>query len=174
VPVGASFGVPWPRGAIQKDQRFALTRGDGSTLPVQTWPLAYWPDGSIKWIGVATVAGPETAGELKLTPAAQAESAAGPQLQIQRSDTTFEINTGRVKLRLAKTGSRLIDSIAIDGREVARNGVLTCIAQEGADGDLTMPAPRQRYLTRVDQVTLEQSGPVRAVVNRRHAPRRDQ
>ncbi len=165
IPVGVSFGVPWNRGAVSKDQNFALSRADGTTLPVQTWPLAYWPDGSIKWIGVATVAGPESAGELTLTPApAASKAAAGPQIQVQKSDTTIEINTGRVRLRLAKTGSRLIESIAIEGREVARNGVLTCIAQEGPDLDPANVVPRQKYLTRVDQVTLEQSGPVRAVV----------
>src|SRR5258708_6319495 len=66
---GVSFGVPWPRGAVVKTQVFALTTADGSNLPVQTWPLAYWPDGTVKWTGIATVAGPVTTGELKLTAA---------------------------------------------------------------------------------------------------------
>src|SRR5688572_8252672 len=69
---GVSFGVPWPRGAIQKSQAFTLADASGQSLPVQTWPLAYWPDGSLKWIGVATVAGPGAAGELKLATAAAA------------------------------------------------------------------------------------------------------
>src|SRR5262245_40429358 len=51
---GVSFGVPWPQGSIKRDAKFSLT-SDGKQLPLQTWPLAYWPDGSLKWSGFATV-----------------------------------------------------------------------------------------------------------------------
>ncbi len=54
---GVSWGVPWPRGKVRKDQCFTLTASDGKALPLQSWPLAYWPDGSLKWSGLATVAG---------------------------------------------------------------------------------------------------------------------
>ena len=52
---GVSWGVPWARGTVRREQTFALTAADGKSLPLQTWPLAYWPDGSIKFIGFATV-----------------------------------------------------------------------------------------------------------------------
>src|SRR5438128_1095618 len=42
---GVSWGVPWSKGAVQKAQAFTLTGADGKALPLQTWPLAYWPDG---------------------------------------------------------------------------------------------------------------------------------
>ena len=163
VSTGVSFGVPWPRGTVQKTQAFTLTTADGKTLPVQTWPLAYWPDGSLKWSGVATVAGPETTGELKLagTTAAAPTSSA---IQVRRSDTTFEIDTGRVKVRVPKVGSNLIDTIIVEGREVARDGRLVCILQNGPDGNVDESPTRERFGTRVDAVTVEQSGPVRAVV----------
>ncbi|MCF7972969.1 MAG: hypothetical protein K9N55_04055 [Phycisphaerae bacterium] len=48
---GVSWGVPWSKGAVQPDQALALTTAAGQSLPVQTWPLAYWPDGSLKWSG---------------------------------------------------------------------------------------------------------------------------
>ena len=38
--VGVSFGVPWPRGTVQKGQAFDLKSADGAAAPVQTWPLA--------------------------------------------------------------------------------------------------------------------------------------
>src|SRR5215469_9002989 len=55
---GVSWGVPWPRGAFRRDQKFVLTAAGGQALLLQSWPLAYWPDGSLKWSGFATVAGP--------------------------------------------------------------------------------------------------------------------
>lgn len=52
---GSTVGVPWPMGAHQEDQTFALTDADGKAVPVQTWPLAYWPDGSLKWTRTPSV-----------------------------------------------------------------------------------------------------------------------
>jgi len=54
---GVSWGVPWPRGSVSRTQTFALSANDGKALPLQAWPLAYWPDGSIKYTGFATVTG---------------------------------------------------------------------------------------------------------------------
>ena len=36
-----------PRGTVRKEQTFTLTTADGKALPLQNWPLAYWPDGSM-------------------------------------------------------------------------------------------------------------------------------
>src|SRR5262245_14643084 len=48
IPIGVSWGVPWQQGQVRKDQAFTLTTADGKSLPLQSWPLAWWPDGSIK------------------------------------------------------------------------------------------------------------------------------
>lgn len=63
----AKFGVPFEQGKLTPKTRTALYReGEGYTLtplamtssvgegiPHDSWPLAYWPDGSVKWLGVA-------------------------------------------------------------------------------------------------------------------------
>lgn len=175
VTSGVSFGVPWTRGAVQKTQAFTLTSTDGKALPVQTWPLAYWPDGSVKWTGVATVAGPETSGQLRLAIANAAATAApdgatlpradaSARIEVHPSDTTFEVDTGAIKVRIPLHGSNLIDRIIIGDREVARAGRLVGVSQAGPDGAPDETPAREKLLTRVDHVTLEQSGPVRAVV----------
>ncbi|PTY06118.1 hypothetical protein DB347_11740 [Opitutaceae bacterium EW11] len=158
---GTSFGVPWPKGAVQKTQSFVLT-SDGKTLPVQTWPLAYWPDGSIKWTGVATIAGPGSSA-FALTPAPET-AAAAPGIAVRRSDTTVEIDTGALKARLATGGARFVESLVLNGREVARAGRLECILQDGPDGEADRVPARTVFGSRVDRLTVEQSGPVRAVV----------
>src|SRR5262245_17733108 len=66
VSTGVSWGVPFAKGSTPKTQTFALTSADGKALPLQNWPLAYWADGTIKWMGFATVAGPDATGPLKL------------------------------------------------------------------------------------------------------------
>lgn len=61
---GSTVGVPWPRGTYRQDQTFALADADGNAVPVQSWPIAYWPDGSLKWTAHAVSS---DAGKLTLT-----------------------------------------------------------------------------------------------------------
>jgi hypothetical protein len=161
---GVSFGVPWPRGAIKKDQVFALNTADGKGLPVQTWPLAYWPDGSLKWVGVATVAGPESGATLTLTTGTGAPVAEAGKLRIRESDTTIEIDTGVLRCRVPKWGADLIDSLTVENREIARQGRLVCVLQDGPDGDVDASPAREKFGTKLEKVTVEQSGPLRAVL----------
>src|SRR4051812_18711160 len=65
-PTGVSWGIPWAKGTVKKNERFSLTNAAGEALPVQSWTTAYWPDGSVKWTGFATVAGSKD-GSLKLS-----------------------------------------------------------------------------------------------------------
>ena len=129
---GVSFGVPWPQGAVKKDPTFSLRAADGKTLPLQTWPLAYWPDGSLKWSGLATATGAGVAGPFILSSGTSAATD-GAKLTLQQSNGVIEIDTGAMKARLLTTGKNLIESLAVGGREVARAGQLVCILQSGPD-----------------------------------------
>jgi hypothetical protein len=160
--VGISWGVPWAKGTVPKDQTFALAAADGTNLPLQTWPLAYWPDGSLKWSGFATVVGAGLEGPFKLATGAPATGSA--TVKVRQSDSTWEIDTGRLKCRVPKWGSELIDSMVVDGREVTRQGRLVCILQDGPAVDAATFLPRERFGTKLEKVTIEQAGPVRAVV----------
>lgn len=46
---GTTWGVPWPKGALKKDAGLILEDKTGKNISLQTWPLAQWPDGSLKW-----------------------------------------------------------------------------------------------------------------------------
>ena len=50
-----SFGVPFEKGKISPESTLQLTTVNGENIPIDTWVLAYWPDGSVKWSGVAGV-----------------------------------------------------------------------------------------------------------------------
>ncbi|MDI1249965.1 MAG: Tat pathway signal sequence domain protein [Lacunisphaera sp.] len=160
VAAGVSWGVPWPQGAVAREATFCLTDAAGRALPVQTWPLAYWPDGSLKWSGLATVTPADLAGELTLalgTPAAGA-------LKVTQDAKAVTIDTGSLKAVIPRSGRNLVDSLTIGGTEVARDGQLVCLLQDGPATDHTDTPPREQYLSVVRLVTVEQSGPVRAVV----------
>jgi hypothetical protein len=115
-------------------------------------------------MGLATIAGPANPGDFTIKPGVASPADGQAKVRVTASDTTYEVDTGRIKVRIPKWGAALVDSISIDGREVARNGRLVCILQTGPDGDPADTPPREQYATKVETVTMEQSGPVRAVV----------
>ncbi|MEO5958086.1 MAG: Tat pathway signal sequence domain protein, partial [Opitutaceae bacterium] len=163
VPAGVSWGVPWPKGAVPKEQKFSLKAADGKALPLQSWALAYWPDGSLKWSGFATVAGPETTGPLQLS-SGEAAAADAVKVTLQEGNGAIDIDTGVMKARLRTSGANLIESISVAGREVARAGQLVVLLQNGPDVEEGAAPTREKFLSNVRKVTVEQSGPVRAVV----------
>jgi hypothetical protein len=157
---GVSWGVPWAQGTVHKGQTFSLKGPDGKALALQSWPLAYWPDGSLKFVGFATVA--KAAGPYVIS----AGSAAAPSsvLSVQNGDGFIDVGTGVSKVRIGEHGADIIQSIIVDGREVAKNGRLVGLVQQGPDPDEGAMPAREGFTSEIEKVTVEQSGPVRAVI----------
>ena len=149
LPCGVSWGVPFARGSVAKTATFSLTSAEGKAHPLQTWPLAYWPDGSIKWLGFATAVDPNAPREFHLT-----QSAPNPStpLSIKTADT-IDIDTGRLQCSIGRKGEFLISSMKMEGREVANKGRLLCTLDDG-----------QEFTSDIRTAAVEQTGPVRAVV----------
>ncbi|WP_366926665.1 hypothetical protein, partial [Dickeya dadantii] len=42
------LGLPWPPGGCRR-QRVRAGEDGQTDRALQSWPLAYWPDGSLKW-----------------------------------------------------------------------------------------------------------------------------
>jgi YetA-like protein len=158
---GISWGVPWPRGTVRKEQAFTLTAADGKALPLQSWPLAYWPDGSLKWSGFATVASAGAAAPFHVAPGAGSGTAGGPAVTVGQSAGAIDIDTGKLRCRIARQGSALIESMTMEGRVVARAGKLACTLEDRSDPDVIR---LEHFASTIKKVTVEQSGPVRAVV----------
>ena len=165
-PAGAaqsvSWGVPWPEGAVPRISAFTLTDAAGHAVPLQTWPLATWPDGSLKWVGCAAVVPAGTAGDLALAPAATAAPAG--QVRVTRDGGMIAVDTGVMNCVITADSPNLIAALQIGGRDVAEAGRLVGILQEGPATEAGAPPPRQTFTSEVRKVTVEQSGPVRAVV----------
>ena len=139
-----------------RSQTFALSANDGKALPLQAWPLAYWPDGSIKFTGFATVTG--ASGPFRLAPGTPA---AGPGVKVTQTAQAIDIDTGKLQCRIPKQGPAFIETMTIDGRVVARDGRLVCTLEDrSTPGVLRFP----EFTSDIKKVTVEQSGPVRAVV----------
>lgn len=154
---GATFGVPWPRGQLRSTAK-ALDFKLGNHA-VQSWPLAYWPDGSLKWTAHA-LAGGVPAGELKLE---NGKPAAGG-LSVKQTATQIVISAGELSWTVPTRGEALIAEATRAGRVTLKNMRLIALRQDGAEPELDGKTARQAFASRVDKVTVEQQGPVRAVL----------
>jgi hypothetical protein len=158
VSPGVTWGMPWPRGRHAAGTAFALRSVAGADIPVQSWQLATWPDGSLKWTAhavpadLAATTGFELAAGTPATPA--------KPLTALDSDDAIEIDTGLIVARVAKTGRVLIPVVRHDGREVLRDGRLVLLRQDSPE----VGAEPELFAGEIGEVTLEQRGPVRAVV----------
>ena len=162
VEQGVSWGVPWPKGALQKETPMRLTTVTGESVSVQTWPLAYWPDGSVKWSGHAINANANVVGPLNLSVATTPLQ--GLKIIVNEDADKFTIDTGKVRAQIAKSGKYLIESLRVGDREVAEKGRLMMVREDRSNFSEAGILRYEEYVGAVTQVTLEQSGPVRVVV----------
>ncbi|WP_457326536.1 exo-rhamnogalacturonan lyase family protein, partial [Roseateles sp. P5_E11] len=160
--LGATLGLPWPRGQHRKDQAFHALDAQGKPLALQTWPLAWWPDGSLKWTAHALPAGVDAGTQPSIRPGKGA-AAAGATVKVREEADFIEVDTGVIRCRLPRQGAKLIQGIERDGREVL--GSCTLIAQTDDKPDAEQGAVTQTaFQSRIAQLTVEQTGPVRAVI----------
>ncbi|MFF4250059.1 Tat pathway signal sequence domain protein [Streptomyces sp. NPDC001663] len=159
VHAGATWGVPWARGAHRPEQRFRLASADGADVPVQTWITGYWPDGSVKWTAHAIAPDAPKASAYRLTAGTPATPAR--KVTVTRSAGRVEVSTGVITAVFGAKGSdTVVRSVRRGTVEIARAGQLVAVRQES----VREGADVEQFAGRVEKVEVEQDGPVRAVV----------
>ncbi|SMF24597.1 Tat pathway signal sequence domain protein [Streptomyces sp. Amel2xC10] len=156
---GSSLGVPWPQGLHPEGRTFAVTDAGGKAVPVQSWPLAFWPDGSLKWTAHAV-----GSGNGKLTLTAGEAAVPAQKATVRRSGGTVVVSTGVITARIGTSGATLITSVTRGTTEIARNGRLVLIRQPEIEDEDQGTVRTERFEGAIGEVTVEQDGPVRAVI----------
>jgi hypothetical protein len=157
---GTTFGMPWPRGAVGKNQAFALSSG-GAEIASQSWPLAYWPDGSLKWTAHALPANARLGEHLQLRPGTPARAALA--VSVTERPDAIVVDTGVIECVVPRTGAEIIRSIRRGGRDIARAARLVAQCDDQPDASAAT-VHHARFESELAHVTLEQNGPVRSVL----------
>ncbi len=153
---GQSWGQPWPRGTrLAKGYRL----GEDA---VQSWPMAYWPDGSIKWTGHAIAADAGRGTALVVRPGAVAKPSA--PVAVRETADAIEVSVGTRRWRIGRRGEAIIVSASVGARATMRNVRLVATMQDGPDEDDGGAPATTRATGTIDTATVEQRGPVRAVI----------
>lgn len=164
VDTPASFGVPFDQGVVAVDTPLQLTTSSGQELATDTWPLAYWPDGSIKWCGVASVI-PASTESLILSKAPKGKkSELSTTLQVEQNESTIRIATGKVTAYLSRRGTYLIDSLVYNNQKVGEKARLMLRTQSAPFNENIEQVTFTNYTSEVKKVEIEQQGDVRATL----------
>lgn len=161
-----SSGVPIPRGELAGAEHCRLLDAQGQEVPAQFTPLAFWPDGSIKWVLVSFVHPGGTPdytleyGEAVSTP----EVADG--ITVEQSAGGLVVTTDRLRAelsseRFAPPGRVFVDTSG-DGQFSDGEVVVS-----GSDGLVIVDGEGSRYTSAGAGPTrfeVEEAGPIRTVI----------
>lgn len=159
---GLTWGVPWPRGTKRAAATFAMRDAEGRSLPLQSWTTATWPDGSIKWTAHALPAGATPGAAPRIGPGRA--PAPAEVIRVTEQADSIGVSTGPVRWQIAKSGANIIVSAHRGETEILRDISLVATAQDRPDGDGEETVTTRAYRSRITRATVEQRGPVRAVI----------
>ena len=166
-----SFGVPFEKGKISPESTLQLTTVNGENIPIDTWVLAYWPDGSVKWSGVAGVIPAGTEGatlELAKKKSVKKARTTNPDDQASVSVTetprNILIETGVISVYIPRQGEFLIDSLLYKGVKVGEKARLICSTQSTPVLESTSQVSFSNYVSEVKSATVERCGAIRTLI----------
>ena len=86
---GATFGLAWPQGLLRAAEPLSAVDASGVPLPLQSWTLARWPDGSRKWTGHALPATASAPDKVRIRPGTPVAPAT--PVRVRTTDDAVEI-----------------------------------------------------------------------------------
>lgn len=159
---GVTWGVPWEEGALQRNEELTMISSYGEPIPVQSWPTAYWSDGSVKWTAHSAVVPEGASGPFQLMkgkPAAPKSS-----VTVKETETEIQVSTGGHLFRIGREGNSIIRSIVRDQQTICSDAQLICIREEQSETMGSKVSKEEKFRGKIDRASVEQAGPVRAVV----------
>src|SRR5581483_331742 len=105
----------------------------GTQIPLQSWPLAFWPDGSLKWTAHALPVNAKAGdGPWEIVATSKPVIPEG-SVNVKEEAAVIEIDTGIIACRINRTGHFVIDSVSRDGHVSLREGRLVLLSQDHPD-----------------------------------------
>jgi hypothetical protein len=152
-------GVPLPKGALGSDLHLRLLDPSGQEVPLQTGTLAYWPDGSLKWVLLDFQAHSSEAAAYTLEYGSDVTRRSFPSpLRVTQSGDRISVTTGPLRFAINKRRFGLLESLSLDNRALISAEEPGTLEVTAADGR------RYSSLGAPEEVLLEEAGPVRTTI----------
>lgn len=161
---GVSFGVPFRKGEVQPDMPLLLQDADGKVIASDSWTAAYWPDGSVKWAGMAAVV-PGGTTSLQVVPKRKSpESPELSALTVEEIPSGWKVSTGVITAYVPRSGSCVIDSLLYGKTKVGGAADLIASVQDKPSGEGLSESHVTHFSSRLQRVSVERTGKVRATL----------
>lgn len=157
-----AVGVPFPEDGECLDSisnlKISRITGGEKEIPFQVHELCKWKNGKIK---AALVQFLSDIGEYRIDYGAgvsKGDTGIQPNVTVMDASGYIEVDTGVLKFRVNKNQGRLFDGVWLNGEKIIENGDMEVI---GVDGQSYKSS---NYQYTVNEVKIEESGPVRACI----------
>ncbi len=154
-------GVPLPPRTLADSARCRILDAANNPIPAQFRSLAYWPDGSVKWLEVdfeaKTVAAAPVVYTL-LTNVAPHNPGGVPRVTVQETPQAVTVDTGPLRVRLLRDRFNPFTAVEVDGHRATEGRARGLVV---VDGNGTVYASGS---AKPDEMRVEAAGPVRATV----------
>lgn len=156
---GEVFTVPWSAGSLNADDTLSV-ECDGKSVESQSWPLAYWPDGSVKWSAHAAVKG----GAEKIRVVRATPPAVTKKVSVNDGADEVVIDAGPIQCVIRKSGANLIDRVTRGQTTILSSAKLVALKQDRPQLESAGAVAREQFESKIERVMVEQGGPIRAVI----------
>ncbi len=161
-----TWGCMWQQGECKKESKYLLKNEEGKTVSMQSRITAFWPDGTVKWTA-HTACADELTNEIQVlvdeTYKIELEDSK-PALHINKAGDGYLVEAGAMQIHIPGAGDCLFDEICING--IIRAAKACPVLQ--LEKPITIGEEKGtleiNYGGMVEEVTLEEQGPLRAVI----------
>jgi hypothetical protein len=149
-----TLGVPFAAGILKDPEQLALFDHEEVMVPSQRRSLAWWPDGSVKWLllDFLLTATPNCPWSLRTSHTSDHQPESTEALSVSESESEFQIDTGVATVHLDKRTFRPFRRVVVQGRDVLEPNTACCT--------LTVASGHQAH-PEIEDVRIETRGPVR-------------
>jgi len=168
-PLPVAGGVPLGRGLVRSAEEVSIWSAEGRQVPAQVRAMAFWPDGSLKWVFCQFLADPASSYVLKRLP----NTAFAGSLTVEADDAGVTVDTGPLRFTIRKDGSGFLDEVWLEGEPIVRPGsdrrnVYDLLHLDSPADYPAMGWPRggtpDPSRLEVTSIEVEEAGPLRAVI----------
>jgi len=160
-------GVPFAKGVLARAEDAWLTDGTGKAIPCQLTPLAWWEDGSIKWLLLDFIAPSEGKYVLNVSPDEHPTPTPRRPVRVERlDDGSLVVTNGVLSLKLDRKDFALFESIAFDANrdgKLSADEVITGRPLMG-NGRIVTADGKAFGLGAPDKIVVEDEGAIRSTV----------
>src|SRR5690606_9361136 len=165
--LGTTFGVQWELDETTQEDKFAIqTTDDQNRVKTSARPLAYWPDGSLKWSAISVGEQINTLLDIKkpIVLTRDSDSEATDSIEVKVLDKEIVVKNGLLRATFETAGHTLLKEMWLGDKLLGSDVLSELILQDTIQDVNTQQTRPFHWNTHVQAVGVENDTETRAVV----------